>query len=123
MHVGPYEVVREVARGGMGAVFEVRHPQVGRPLALKLILEKGAAQAERHMKRFEREAQVLAQCDRHPNVLKVHQLGNDQGRPYLVTDLIPGEPLSKKMPLPPRDAAQLVRKLADALAYVHAKGI
>jgi eukaryotic-like serine/threonine-protein kinase len=118
--VGPYEVVREVARGGMGVVFEVRHPNVPRPLALKLILKMDSA---RIVQRFQREAQILAQCDRHPNVLKVHHLGSDQGRPYLVTDFVEGDPLSRKIPLAPRSAATVLRKVADALAHVHAKNV
>ena len=119
--VGPYEVQREIARGGMGVVYQVRHPNVPRPLALKLILDGGTN--PRFVQRFQREAQILAQCDRHPNILKVHHMGEEQGRPFLVTDYIEGEPLSKAMPLPARRAALIVRKVADALAHVHAKGV
>jgi len=117
--IGPYEIIREVARGGMGVVFQVRHPNVPRPLALKLILD----QSVRTLQRFQREAQILAQCDRHPNVLKVHQLGEDRGRAFLVTDFVEGQPLSKAMPLEPKRAAIIIRKVADALAHVHAKGV
>src|SRR5579872_2791401 len=119
MKIGPYEIVREIARGGMGVVFVVRHPNVLRPLALKLILEQG----KRTLERFQREAHILAQCDRHPNVLKVHQLGEDRGRAFLVTDFVEGQPLSKAMPLEPKRAAIIIRKVADALAHVHAKGV
>ncbi len=118
--IGPYEIVREVARGGMGVVFQVRHPNVPRPLALKLILDAGKGGDT--LQRFQREAQILAQCDRHPNVLKVHQLGVENGRPFLVTDFIEGAPLSKSIPMAPRRAATIIRKVADALAHVHAKG-
>ncbi len=117
--IGPYEIIREVARGGMGVVFQVRHPNVPRPLALKLILD----QSVRTLQRFQREAHILAQCDRHPNVLKVHQLGEDRGRAFLVTDFVEGQPLSKAMPLEPKRAALIIRKVADALAHVHAKGV
>jgi hypothetical protein len=119
--VGPYEIQREIARGGMGVVYQVRHPNVPRPLALKLILDGGAT--PRFVQRFQREAQVLAKCDRHPNILKVHHMGEDQGRPFLVTDFIEGEPLAKTMPLEPKRAAAIVRKVADALAHVHAQGV
>jgi hypothetical protein len=122
--IGPYEIVREIARGGMGVVLEVRHPNFPRPLALKLVLERpsGGASAA-FMQRFEREAQILAKVDRHPNVLKVHHLGQDQGRSFLVTDYVAGKSLGSAMPLEPRRAARVARKLADALAYVHERSV
>ncbi|MBX3471930.1 MAG: SUMF1/EgtB/PvdO family nonheme iron enzyme [Planctomycetes bacterium] len=120
---GPYRVVREVGRGGMGAVYEVSHPDVPRRLALKLILE-GVADDDA-LQRFEREAQLLAQV-RHKNVLVVHAYGRASGGPYLVTDLVEGESLRQHLfdgPLEPARAARIVRDLADALAVVHAHGI
>ncbi|MCO5166588.1 MAG: bifunctional serine/threonine-protein kinase/formylglycine-generating enzyme family protein [Planctomycetes bacterium] len=120
---GPYRVVREVGRGGMGAVYEVSHPDVPRRLALKLILE-GVAD-EDALQRFEREAQLLAQV-RHKNVLVVHAYGRAAGGPYLVTDLVEGDSLRAHLlegPLDATRAARIVRDLADALTVVHAHGI
>jgi hypothetical protein len=123
--IGPYEVVRELGRGGMGVVLEVHHPEFARPLALKLLLglEPGSDEEER---RFAREMQLLAAVG-HPGVVRVHGAGRDErGRPWMVTELVPGQDLSRVVReglLAPRRAAELVRELADALAHVHAKGI
>jgi serine/threonine protein kinase len=121
--LGDYQLVRELGRGGMGVVYEARHPNVPRPLALKLCLQ-GLARAD-DVQRFKREALVLAQV-KHPNVVTIHQLLEcDQG-PYLVTDLVPGEPLSALMrmgPCEPLRAARICRALADALVAIHAQGV
>ncbi len=121
--VGPYEVVRELGRGGMGVVYEVRRPDLpGRALALKLIL--GAASQDA-LERFGREAEVLARV-RHRGVVTVHQLGRAPEGPYLVTDFVAGQGLGGLLrtgPLPARRAAEVVRELADALAAVHAQGV
>ncbi len=120
---GPYRVVREVGRGGMGAVYEVTHADLPRRLALKLILESQAD--DDALQRFECEAQLLGQV-RHRNVLVVHAYGRSARGPYLVTDLVEGESLRQRLfdgPLEAREAARIVRDLADAMAAVHAKGI
>jgi predicted Ser/Thr protein kinase/WD40 repeat protein len=123
--IGPYEVVRELGRGGMGVVYEVRHPDIPRPLALKLILGEAHPQA---LARFGREAQVMARI-RHPGVVTVHQLTRVAEGPILVSDLIDGKSLARliKEALPgtlaSRRAATLVRALADAVEAVHAQGV
>ena len=121
--VGPYQVVRELGRGGMGLVLEVRHPDVPRPLALKLILDQEADDTA--LARFGREAQLLARV-RHPNVVVVHQLGRAPEGPYLVTELVAGESLEAQVrrgPLAPERAARITRALADALVAVHAEQV
>jgi formylglycine-generating enzyme required for sulfatase activity len=120
---GPYRVIKEIGRGGMGAVYQVAHPDFPRPLALKLILESVAD--EDALARFEREAQLLGQV-RHKNVLVVHAYGRSSSGPYLVTDLVEGESLRQRLfdgPLEPEVAARIVRDLADALSVVHSRGI
>ncbi|MBX3465876.1 MAG: protein kinase [Planctomycetes bacterium] len=121
--VGPYEVVRELGRGGMGVVLEVRHPDVPRPLALKLLL--GLEADDEAMARFAREAQLLARVQ-HPNVVRVHTVGRAPEGAYIVSELVEGEPLldrCRRGPLDPRQAAALVRDLARAVAAVHAVGV
>lgn len=122
--IGPYHVVRELGRGGMGVVYEVSHPGVpGRRLALKRILTDVAD--AKGLVRFGREAQLLARV-RHHNVLRVHELGRTAEGPYVVTELVEGENLRELLtrgPFEPRRAAELVRDLADALGAVHAEGI
>ena len=90
--IGPYTLVRELGRGGMGAVWEARHPNVPRPLALKAMI--AVSTDPESLARFKREAEVLARV-RHPNVLAVHQLGWGAQGPFLVTELVEGTPLSR----------------------------
>ena len=124
--IGPYQVVRELGRGGMGVVLEVRHPAFGRPLALKLLGAEADQPSPDEEARFAREMQLLAELG-HPGVVRVHDAGRDErGRPYMVAELIPGEDLSRLTrtgPLEPRRAAEIARALADTLAHVHGKGI
>ncbi len=121
--LGPYRVVREVGRGGMGVVYEVHHPDhPDRALALKLMLGEPDGVA---LARFDREAQLLARV-RHRGVLTVHSAGRLSEGPYLVTDLVAGSSLSglaRAGAVAPRRAAELVRDLADAVAAMHAGGV
>jgi serine/threonine protein kinase len=119
--IGPFEVIRELGRGGMGVVLEVRHPQIPRRLALKQIHADGGEA----FARFEREAKLLARVS-HPNVVAIHTLDRDKGQPYLVTDLVEGRNLkavAREAPLAPERAARIVVALASGVAAIHAKGI
>ncbi|MGE0710829.1 MAG: WD40 repeat domain-containing serine/threonine protein kinase [Planctomycetota bacterium] len=122
--IGPYEVVRELGRGGMGVVYEVRHPGQPARLALKLISPELAGAED--LARFAREAELLARL-RHPHVVAIHTLGrSERGQPYLVTDLVEGQSLKDVVragPLPAAQAARIVRDLAGALCALHAQGI
>ena len=121
--VGPYQVVRELGRGGMGLVLEVRHPQILKPLAMKLILPGRASQEA--IQRFGREAQLLQKVD-HKNVIKIHDMGTAPQGQYMVTDLVEGEDLRKHIQqggMAPRQAARIVRDLTDALGAIHLQGI
>jgi hypothetical protein len=124
VRIGPYEIVRELGRGGMGVVYEVSHPAAPRRLALKLILDDGAPPDE--LERFRREARLLARV-RHPSVVVVHALDRtEDGRDYLVTDLIEGESLgraARQQPFEPRRSAEIARDLALAVEEVHKNGI
>jgi predicted Ser/Thr protein kinase len=120
-HIGPYLLVRELGRGGMGVVHEVRDA-AGRRLALKLILDAGQGEA---LTRFRREAELMARVT-HPNVVRVHALDVAPEGPFIVTELVDGRSLSqvaREGPLAPAAAAQLVRTLADAVEALHARGI
>ncbi len=122
--IGRYQVVRLLGQGGMGAVYEVRDPQLGRTLALKLI--RAGAASRTATGRFMREAELLAKLS-HPGVVRVHELGQSPEGPYLIEELIPGVDLAGRIEesgaLEPLVAARLVRDLADALEAVHALGI
>ncbi len=119
--IGPFEVLRELGRGGMGVVYEARDPRTpGRRLALKLILGAADAQA---LARFGREAELLARVS-HPNVVRVVTLGRAPQGPYLVTELVEGEPLTAAArALTSTQAGTIVRELCDAVEALHAQGI
>jgi tetratricopeptide (TPR) repeat protein len=119
--IGRYDVVRPLGRGAMGAVYEVRGP-AGERLALKLLAVSGAEAIER----FRREARVLEFVGRHANVVKLRDVGEHQGRPFLVMDLLEGGTLEdrlKKGPLPVREAAALLVGIARGLHFAHEAGV
>lgn len=120
-----FEVVRVIAKGGMGVVYEVRSRRTGAAHAAKTILKAGDQQARA---RFAREAELLARCDRHPGIVKVHSVGETgDGMPFMILDLVRGEGLdalsAREGTLEPRRAAEIARRIAHALAFVHARGI
>jgi serine/threonine protein kinase len=123
--VGDYEIVRELGRGGMGVVYEARHPSIDRALALKVVLGEHEVSAEA-LERFRREARLLARV-RHPSIVAVHALDRtEDGRDFLVADLVEGQTLTRARrdgPLDPKRAAAIVRDLALAVEVVHANGI
>lgn len=121
--VGPYQVVQELGRGGMGVVLRVRHGQTGHEAALKLIL--GSAASDLALARFGREAEALAKIQ-HRNVIRVFELGRAVQGPYLVMELLEGTPLEdlvRQGPLDPDQAVGYLIQLCDALAAVHGAGL
>ncbi len=117
--VGAYELLALLGQGGMGAVYRARHRAVGVERALK-VLSRGGADAAR-LSRFEREARNLARVQ-HPGVVRVHEAGQEGGVPYLVMELVPGEPLDRllergRLPLP--RALALGAELAGGVAALH----
>ena len=125
MKLGDYEVIRPIATGGMGAVFEVEHRGTHARYAAKVVKNAGDARAR---ERFRREAELLARVDRHPGIVKIHSFGETpEGGLYMILDLVRGESLEKKLEregkLPPHRAAALARSIALALGAAHALGV
>ena len=123
--LGDYDVVRRIGRGAMGIVVEVRSQQTGVAYAAKLMARANDPLAR---ERFRREAELLARCDRHPGIVKVHSFGETaDGALYMVMDLVQGEGmddlLEREERLAPRRAASLARDIALALGYAHSLGI
>jgi len=119
--IGPYDVVQELARGGMGAVYRARGPD-GADVAVKtLIVGRSALPAQRE--RFRLEAAALGRV-RHPHVVALRDVGEQDRAPYLVLEFVPGESLGERLRrsgrLDPDDAAALVAKLARAAEAAHA---
>ena len=122
--LGPYEIVGQIGAGGMGEVWKARDPKLGREVAIKVLPEGFAADSER-LRRFQQEARTLAALS-HPNVVQVFEVGEHEGAPYLVMELLEGETLRERLrgkAFPPKRAAELAREVAQGLAAAHAKGI
>jgi serine/threonine-protein kinase len=124
--IGSYEILSEIARGGMGVVYQARDPQADRVVALKVML-RGCVTSPRSRKRFEREAQALAKVQ-HPNVVRIHAYDlTPRGQPYMAMELVEGESLRDRLdrggPLEPGEAATAARVLCDALAACHRAGV
>lgn len=123
-YFGDYELLEELARGGMGVVFKARQVTLNRMVALKMILA-GQLASEDEVQRFHAEAEAAANLD-HPNIVPIYEIGEHEGQHYFSMGFVDGENLSQKTaagPLPPRDAAALVRAIAEAVQYAHERGI
>src|SRR5579884_2856709 len=119
-----YTIERELGRGGMGVVYQAIDLRLKRRVALKMVLA-GAHAAEADLARFRTEAEAVARLQ-HPGIVQIHQVGVHQGLPYFALEFCPGGSLDRKLagtPLPPKEAAALVEKLAEAIHAAHLKGI
>jgi serine/threonine-protein kinase len=119
-----YEILEVVGRGGMGIVYKAWHVRLDRPVALKMLLT-GAHASRDSRERLQREAKVGAGL-RHPNIVQVHDMGDQDGLPYFTMEFVEGGTLAQKlagMPQPPRQAAALLATLAEAVQAAHRCGI
>jgi eukaryotic-like serine/threonine-protein kinase len=89
--VGPYEIIAPIGAGGMGEVFRAKDTRLGRDVAIKVLPETFAKDVDR-LRRFEQEARAVAALN-HPNILAIHDIGEYNGSPYLVSELLEGHPL------------------------------
>src|SRR5580658_10210740 len=89
--LGPYEVVAPAGAGGMGEVYRARDARLNREVAVKILPAEFARDPER-MRRFQQEAQAVAALN-HPNILAIHDFGEHEGSPYIVTELLEGQTL------------------------------
>ncbi len=147
--IGPYEILSQLGSGGMGEVWRARDTKLGREVALKVLPEALAHDAER-MARFQREAQVLAALN-HPNIAAIYGLEESGATRALVMELVEGRTLAEWIgatrpltpspspqgrgwpagsgeglggsPLAPDDALPIAKQIADALEYAHERGI
>jgi serine/threonine-protein kinase len=122
--LGPYEILSAIGAGGMGEVYRARDTKLGRDVAIKVLPEVFARDAER-MARFQREAKVLASLN-HPNIATIHGLEDSGGTHALVMELVEGRTLADRIkagPVPVDEAIRMARQIADALEYAHERGI
>ena len=123
-YFGDYEIIREIARGGMGVVFEARQVSLNRPVALKMILA-GQLATDADIKRFRLEAEAAANLD-HPGIVPIFEVGEHDGHHYFSMGFVDGESLASRLrkgPLPSRSAAGLFVKVAEAIEYAHQHGV
>src|SRR5438552_3026479 len=122
--LGPYEIIAPLGAGGMGEVYRARDPRLQREVAIKLIAGALARDAET-LARFEREARLLAQLN-HPHIAAIYDVVEQEGRRFLVLELVEGDGLDEIIasgPLPASEALGIAAQIADALAAAHAKGV
>ncbi len=122
--IGPYKIVREIGRGGMGLVYLAHDTRLDREVAIKVLPEKLADNPD-SLARFEREARAVAALS-HPNILAIFDVGNTEGVSFVVTELLEGETLREHLrgsAVPWRKAIDYGSAIADGLAAAHAKGV
>jgi eukaryotic-like serine/threonine-protein kinase len=122
--IGSYEIIAEIGKGGMGEVYRARDGKLGRDVALKVLPEAFARDAER-MARFQREAKVLASLN-HPNIASIYGLEDSGATHALVMELVEGPTLADRIEqarIPIDESLGIARQIADALEYAHERGI
>ncbi|MGD8376759.1 MAG: protein kinase [Acidobacteriota bacterium] len=122
--VGPYEILEKLGQGGMGEVWRARDTALDREVAIKVLPELFARDAER-LARFEREAKLLASLN-HPAIAAVHGLHEQDGQRFLAMELVPGQDLAQRLsegPLGMDQALFVGVQVAEALEAAHAQGV
>jgi eukaryotic-like serine/threonine-protein kinase len=122
--IGPYLIISDLGRGGMGHVYLAQHSQLGRIVALKVVPSGGSATSDLEM-RFLREARTIARLN-HPHIVAVHDAGRDRGHAYFSMDYYEDGDLARRLrarPFGPRDAGTLLRHVAEAIAFSHEAGV
>jgi eukaryotic-like serine/threonine-protein kinase len=122
--LGPYQLQSAIGAGGMGEVYRAHDGRLGRDVAIKVLPDSFAADAER-LARFEQEARAVAALN-HPNILAVYDIGEYGNTPYIVSELLEGETLRGKLnggALPVRRAMEYALQIVQGLAAAHEKGI
>jgi serine/threonine protein kinase len=123
-YFGDYELLEEIARGGMGVVYRARQPSLERIVAVKMILA-GQFASKQIIQRFRGEVTAAALLQ-HPNIVAIHDVGIHDDQHYFSMDYVAGQNLSQLVgnrPLPPGKAARYVKVIAEAIHYAHEQGI
>jgi tRNA A-37 threonylcarbamoyl transferase component Bud32 len=122
-YFGDYELLSEIARGGMGVVWKARQTSLKREVALKMI-RAGALAGPDEVERFLREAEAAANLQ-HPNIVAIHEVGEHDGQHYFSMDYVSGRDLGALVndgPLGPQAAARYVKIIAEAIHFAHQRG-
>lgn len=124
LRLDDYELLEEVARGGMGVVYRARQISLNRVVAVKVLLH-GLFSSPEFVRRFRNEAEAAATL-RHPNIVTVHEVGEFNGHHFLSMEFVDGRNLAdvvREQPLPARRAAGYVKSIAEAVHHAHLRGV
>jgi serine/threonine protein kinase len=119
-----YRIVSKIGAGAMGEVYRAHDSRLDREVAIKLLPADFAGDEDR-LRRFEREAKATSALN-HPNILTVYDIGEHEGSPFIVAELLEGEELRQlldKGPIPQRKAIEYAQQIVSGLSAAHAKGI
>src|SRR5713226_9677441 len=119
--IGPYRILRKIGEGGMGVVFAAEDERLRRQVAIKTIRDAGDSSAR---ERFFREARAAASLS-HPNVCQLFDIGDEDGKPFLVMELLEGESLGRRLTrgaLPFAEAVNITLSILTALEALHGRG-
>src|SRR5437660_8379135 len=122
--LGTYEIVGPLGKGGMGEVYRARDTKLKREVAIKVLPDAFARDADR-VARFQREAEVLASLN-HPHIAAVYDFVDLADSRFLVLELVEGETLADRIargPIPIKEALAIAKQIAEALEAAHEKGI
>jgi Tol biopolymer transport system component len=122
--LGPYRIVAPLGAGGMGEVYSATDTRLDRMVAIKLLPRQFSQDAEA-LERFQREAHAASALN-HPNICTVYDIGEHEGQPFLVMELLEGQTLKERLAgaaLPEAELLNIALQVAGALAAAHAKGI
>jgi hypothetical protein len=122
IHIPGYQVIDVLGRGGFGVVYRARQVTIDREVAVKV--DTRVILDDRDQRRFLREVRAAGRLSGHPHVVEIYDAGVlPDARPYLVMELCPDGSLAERVPLPPREAAEIGQRVADALAAAHDLGV
>src|SRR5262249_34660817 len=122
--LGAYEILAPLGAGGMGEVYRARDSRLGREGAIKLLPVELSENRDR-MRRFETEARAASALN-HPNIVRIHEVGESEGRPFIVMELVAGSTLRELLaggPLATKRLLSIAVQAAEGLAKAHASGI
>ncbi|MHC5079042.1 MAG: serine/threonine-protein kinase [Planctomycetota bacterium] len=123
--IGPYRILGEIGRGGMGVVYRARHRELKRTVALKVMIAGEDASTEA-IQRFHREAEAVAKLGHHPHIVPVYEFGQEGNRHFFALHYVEGQSLDRKIKageITPRRAATIAKKVALALHHAHENGV
>ncbi len=123
-NVGPYRIIEQLGQGGMATVFKAYHPALDRYVAIK-VLHPAFKEDPNFLARFQREARIVAKLE-HSHIVPVYDFSEHKGMAYLVMRYVEGKTLKAHLtgePLPPERILEILKPVAEALAYAHEQGV